>query len=197
MNDLVIQNAAKIGVIKTDKYFTPALFGVSKTNCTFETLKPFLRYNAADLKSAFFVPLHIIGKEIYCAVSGSGNTPEVLQMWTLATRSAVFYCLNNTSMESLLQKSSMQQGCTDAKINVSDLSYELENVLGFFDHLNGEDAISNLTFLIGEYSKPGYDECVVERAAVSTMRLCTDIVIIRDMLKRVYERFCKEGGIYE
>lgn len=86
------------------------------------------------------------------------------------------------------------QGAGDAVINVSDLSYELENVLGVFNNLSGEDAISNLTILIEEYSKPGYDECVVERAAVSTMRLYTDIVVIRDMLKRVYERFCKEGG---
>ncbi len=48
------------------------------------------------------------------------------------------------------------QGAGDTVINVSDLSYELENVLGFFNNLNGEDAISNLTFLIEEYSKPGY-----------------------------------------
>lgn len=97
-------------------------------------------------------------------------------------------------MELSLQNQAMQQGCKCASINVSDLSYELENVLGVFNNLDGEDAISNLTILIEEYSKPGYDESVVERAAVSTMRLYTDIVIIRDMLKRVYERFCKEGG---
>lgn len=74
-----------------------------------------------------------------------------------------------------------------------ELKIELEDILESFTYLGGEEAISNVSFLIEDYTREKYDECLVAQAATSTMRLYSNALTVRDRLQQLYNKFQKQA----
>lgn len=80
-------------------------------------------------------------------------------------------------------------------MNTNDLTYELQDILEFFDYLGGEDAITSVSCLIEDYTKKQHDECLIAQAATSTMRLYTNALSVRDRIQQLYNNFNQKQTI--